>query len=237
MITKTEAKYIQTLYHKKNREQEQVFIVEGEKMVAELLHAQWPLKKLYCVENFSQAHHPQATIISEADLQRISGLTTPNKALAIVAIPQHKTIDTQGLVLALDGIQDPGNLGTIIRTADWFGVQTIVCSTDTVDCFNAKVVQATMGSIFRVAVHYMPLTDFFETYNSPVFVADLQGQPIKNIVPTKQGCIILGSEGKGVRLQPPQASQAIGVHIPKKGQAESLNVGIAAGILMAHFCQ
>ncbi|TAF93026.1 MAG: RNA methyltransferase [Bacteroidetes bacterium] len=237
MITKTEAKYIQTLYHKKNREQEQLFIVEGEKMVAELLQTQWPIEKLYCIENFSNAHHPKATLISEADLQRISGLTTPNKALAIAAMPQHKAIRINGLILALDGIQDPGNLGTIIRTADWFGIETIVCSVDTADCFNPKVVQATMGSIFRVAVHYQPLDAFFETYTAPVFIADLHGEPLKNTAPTKQACIVLGSEGKGVRLQLPQQSQTIGVHIPRKGQAESLNVGIAAGILMAHFCQ
>lgn len=237
MITKTEVKYIQTLYLKKNREQQQLFIVEGEKMVLELLQANWPIKKLFCVENFSQAKHPKAQIITEAELVRISTLTTPNKALAVVSIPQYNAIDTNGLVLVLDGIQDPGNLGTIIRTADWFGIKTIVCSTDTADCFNPKVVQASMGSIFRVAVHYLPLNKFFETYSEPIYVADLQGKPIQQVVPTKQGCIVLGSEGKGVRIQPPKTSQTIGVHIPKKGHAESLNVGIAAGILMAHFCQ
>jgi TrmH family RNA methyltransferase len=168
------------------------------------------------------------------ELEKMSLLQTPNQVLAVALMPQQKKeIDIAGpLTIVLDGIQDPGNLGTIIRTADWFGITQIVASEDTVDVYNPKVIGATMGSFMRVQVSYKNLAAWLPTIKLPVYGALLEGENVFTIKTSQQGLLVIGSEGKGIReniidfVTHP-------VTIPKTGGAESLNAGIAAGIIVA----
>ncbi len=171
--------------------------------------------------------------VSTLEMEKISSLNTPQEIIALVEIPEETAIETQHLAgkftLVLDGLQDPGNLGTIIRTADWFGISTIICSEDTVDVYNPKVVQATMGSLSRIKVHYADLLLLLPQIKQPIFGAMLHGE---NIYQTDFGCeglILLGNEGNGIR---PEIQKLIGrnITIPQLGQAESLNVAIAAAV-------
>ncbi len=179
------------------------------------------------------SHNIKQVEISTADLYKISALTTPQQLLAVIKIPKHTLLTTQMLkgsfTLALDGIQDPGNLGTIIRTADWFGFNRLICSDDTVDVYNSKVVQATMGSLARVAVQYTNLEKLLEDSSIPVFGALLDGKSIYQTNFGTEGILVLGNEGNGIR---PEIISQIShpVTIPRFGQAESLNVAICASV-------
>jgi TrmH family RNA methyltransferase len=176
----------------------------------------------------------EVTRIEAFELEKMSMLQTPNQVLAVAMMPQKKeTLDLAGpLTIVLDGIQDPGNMGTIIRTADWFGITQIVASEDTVDVFNPKVIGATMGSFMRVSVTYKNLADWMPTIKLPVYGALLEGENVFTIKTPQKGLLVIGSEGKGIRenildfITHP-------VTIPKIGEAESLNAGIAAGIIVA----
>ena len=166
-------------------------------------------------------------------MKQISALKTPGKLLAVVRIPVPKASNSD-LIIALDGIQDPGNLGTIIRTADWFGISSIVCSKDTVDCFNQKVVQATMGSLFRMSIQYVDLDSYLAETSIPIYGALLDGKDMYSSPMEKQGILLIGNEGKGI-------SNVIKAHvthpilIPKYGEAESLNAAMATGIILAEY--
>ena len=170
---------------------------------------------------------------SAADIKKISSLTTPQDVMALINIPQWPDLSTANLKnsfsLLLDGVQDPGNLGTIIRTADWFGISTIICSEDTVDAYNPKVVQATMGSLSRINVHYTDLAGFIKTSHLPVFGALLNGSNIYKTDFGSGGLIVLGNEGNGIN---PAIAKLIQnkVTIPQRGGAESLNVAVAAAV-------
>jgi TrmH family RNA methyltransferase len=235
MVTKSELKYIQSLSDKKVRLESGCFIAEGVKLVGEMIAAGYPLKAVYALDSWVS---PDATLevtrIEAFELEKMSLLQTPNQVLAVAMMPQiTNPIELAGqLTIVLDGIQDPGNLGTIIRTADWFGIPQIVASEDTVDVYNPKVIGASMGSFMRVQVHYKNLAAWMPTVKLPVYGALLEGENIFTTKAPNGGVLVIGSEGKGIReniidfVTHP-------VTIPKTGGAESLNAGIAAGIIIA----
>jgi TrmH family RNA methyltransferase len=241
MLIKSQVKYIQSLSHKKSRDSEDVFIAEGPKVINELLytpHVQ--LQQLFGLKEWiggQPADIAKKTIeISERELERISFLQTPNQVLGIFKKPQFAANRPvrNTVSLMLDTIQDPGNLGTIIRCADWFGIQQIFCSTDCADAFNPKVVQASMGSIARVQVHYQPLEAVLQQYpDVPAYAAVLEGDDLRTLQPLQQGIIVIGNESKGIS-GPVLAACKHRVTIARRGQAESLNAAVAAGIILSH---
>lgn len=237
MISKNEIKYIQSLFQKKNRDTEGLFIAEGVKLVDELLHSDFIIQKIYATDEWikSRASISNVVLVESFELEKISGLMTPNQVLAIARknIPKQEPVEKDHITLVLDGIQDPGNLGTIIRIADWFGVTQIVAGNDTADVYNPKTVQATMGSICRVNVWYKELSSWLANAKLPVYGALLNGKSIFETERLKEGIIVIGNESKGIRENIlPFITQA--VTIPAKGKAESLNAAVAAGIILSH---
>lgn len=235
-LSKNKIKWIRSLGLKKNRDAENLFIVEGEKMVLELIDL-WPKNiELICTTDLNFSTKLPSYTTDEKIMRSISSLKTPNKLLAVVKKPQLKLKQEASFIVVLDDIQDPGNMGTILRTCDWFNVDQIVCSTNTVDVFNTKVIQSSMGSIFRTPVTYCDLSVFLEDTELPVYGALLEGENIYKQQTERKGIIILGNEGKGIseKIQT-YITQAI--HIPRFGGAESLNVSIAAGIILSEFCR
>jgi len=235
MVSKSELKYIQSLSDKKVRLETGCFIAEGVKLVGEMIAAGYPIKAIYALDSWDA---PDTSIevnrVEAFELEKMSLLQTPNQVVAVAKMPSKTdAINLTGkLTIVLDGIQDPGNLGTIIRIADWFGVQQIVASEDTVDVYNPKVIQATMGSFMRVSVAYKNIADWLPTLQLPVYGALLEGENIFTTKLPKQGILVIGSEAKGIRencidfITHP-------VTIPKIGGAESLNAGVATGIIVA----
>ena len=238
MLSKNEIKYIQSLCHKKQRQQEGVFIAEGPKLAEELLQSDYLIKKMYAVENWIRDHNKTGTEcipITDIELQKISALPSPNQVLVVVEQKgQQKQIDfNQRLTLVLDGIQDPGNLGTIIRIADWFGIQQIIASIDTVELYNPKVIQSTMGSFVRVQVGYESLSDMLRAATIPVFGALLNGKPMQEQPAVSEGILVIGNEAKGIRKELlPFITHPL--TIPRIGGAESLNAAVATGIIVSH---
>ena len=240
MLGKSKLKYIQSLGQKKARDEEGLFIAEGPRIIADLLAENTkPVREIYALQSWSDEYGGMMsgipiTVITEAELGKISQLTTPNQVLALVRKGTEPFIETAHKVsLVLDGIQDPGNLGTIIRIADWFGIDQIICSLDCADQYNPKVVQSTMGSIARVQLLYTYLVSWLPLQrNIPVYAAALGGKDIDEIAPVKEGLIIIGNEAKGIR---PEVMELAGekITIPKKGKAESLNAAVAAGIILS----
>ena len=237
LLSISQKKYINSLQQKKFRTQYGTFFVEGEKMVAELLQSDFEIEYVFSVKGHQLSN--DTIEVSEKEMKTISALATPSNFLA-VAKQKKQPVDIaqNNLILVLDNIKDPGNLGTIIRTADWFGVNTIVCSNECVDVYNPKVVQATMGSIFKTTVVYNNLVDFFkENKTIPVYGALLEGenvyqQPIKH----KKAFLLMGSESFGIsKILEPFITDKI--MIPKVGNAESLNVAVATGILCSAYRQ
>ena len=236
MLSKSQIKLITSLKQKKYRQQHNFFVVEGVKAITELLQSNLELHKLYTTQSFN-INSKDEVIISETDLKRISFLTTPNKALAVFKIPEQKPIDNSGLIVALDSIRDPGNLGTIIRLCDWFGVKELICSKETVDCFNPKVIQATMGSITRVHVSYIDLGFFLSTVKLPVFGAFMEGENVYKASLPKQGVLVMGNEANGVS-EKIEAMITKKISIPRFGDSnvtESLNVATATAVLLSEF--
>lgn len=244
MITKSDVKYIQSLAHKKFREEEGVFVIEGVKMVRELIQ-EFPesIVHLYATQQWADEVLQNKTttfkvsILDEIMLGRISQLKTPNQVIAIVKMPKQlaQKNSTSKLVLVLDQIQDPGNLGTIIRTCDWFGVQNIICSLDTVDAYNPKTVQSAKGSLLRVNIQYTDLVTYLVSKKGlPIYAAALDGASIHKIELKEPAILIIGNEASGISEKiMAQANQKI--TIPKIGKAESLNAGIATAIILSHF--
>jgi len=240
MLSKSQIKLITRLKQKKYRQQDGFFVVEGVKTIQELLQSHFKLDALYTTESFnSDANNDfkNEILISEADLNRISFLTTPNIALAVFKMPNPKPIENKGLIVALDAVRDPGNLGTIIRLCDWFGVKELVCSNETVDCFNPKVVQSTMGSISRVNVSYVNLSDFLKEANLPVFGAFMEGETVYSKQLPENGILVMGNEANGVS-KTIEALVTDKIAIPRFGDlqaTESLNVATATAILLSEF--
>ncbi|MFN3967675.1 TrmH family RNA methyltransferase [Flavobacterium sp.] len=238
MVSKNQIKLITSLQHKKYRNEHQLFIAEGVKVIQELLQSNFVLEHLFVTESIFETINPdQKTLVKEADMKRISALVSPSSCLAIFKIPKTKTIEDKGLIVALDDIRDPGNLGTIIRLCDWFGVKQLVCSYETVDVYNSKVIQATMGSITRVNVIYADLQDFIAQTTLPVFGTFMDGKNIyKEVLPT-DGVLIFGNEANGIS---PSIEKSIKnrIAIPRFGdiqQTESLNVATATAICLSEF--
>ena len=240
-MTKAEIQFVRSLSDKRVRDAERLFIAEGDKLIGEILQSNLKVRHLYALEGHFDG---RAERVSEKEMERISQLKTASTSLAVVEQPRHKSVKSAPagvLSLALDGVQNPGNLGTIIRLADWFGVEDIFCSEDTADCFNPKVVQATMGAILRVRVHYLPLADFLRhTRESGVEVYGtmLDGQNIYDVELAPTGVIVMGNEGRGVSAEC-AASFSRRLLIPAYSAAgqgsESLNVAMATGIVCAEF--
>lgn len=233
MITKAQVKHIRALADKKYRQEHCLFVVEGEKLVKELVTSGLKIKEIFATQNWieKQSRFLIGSLITEVqdfELERISSLTTPNQVLALVEIPSvlDKTPDK---AILLENIKDPGNLGTIIRIADWYGISTVYCSEHSVDCFNTKVIQASMGSIFRVDVIYRDLHSLVDQHQDRVVAAALNGTNL-NIIPSMhKAWLLMGNESEGLSTTLLNLCKHI-YSIPKLGSAESLNVAVATGI-------
>ncbi|MEQ1675399.1 MAG: RNA methyltransferase [Chitinophagaceae bacterium] len=242
MLSKPKVKYIQTLGQKKFREEERLFIAEGPKLVKELLEAgNTSVSEVYALPDWISEHQNlldgvTCIEITPPDLERISQLTTPNKVLALVKqFDNTPAAAAKGIItLALDNIQDPGNLGTIVRIADWFGISQVVCTDNTADIYNPKVVQSTMGSIARVRVGYTHLAQWLkEQTGMRIYAATLDGQDIRSMKKIEEGILVIGNEAKGISPEILQLATEM-ISIPKKGDAESLNAAVATGIIVSH---
>lgn len=238
-LSKQKIKQIKRYQMKKYRKQDGLFLAEGKKIVSELILSKIKPKVIIFSDEWLEKNERIETSIacfatSSRDFQQISQQKTPDGVLAVCEIPNHNLQLTNQWSIALDNIQDPGNLGTIIRIADWFGIQNVICSNETVDAYSLKVVQATMGSIGRINVHYTNLEQFFQNSPLPVYGATLEGQSIYELLqPIEKGILLIGNESHGVQNQlKPYIQQEI--TIPLFGQAESLNAGVATGILISH---
>ncbi|MDX1773887.1 RNA methyltransferase [Oceanihabitans sediminis] len=236
MLTKSQIKLINRLKQKKFRQQEGLFVAEGIKTIKELLNSTLNLHHVYSTESF-QLNKGEETIISENELKKISFLKTPNKALAVFEIPKEVDVKANKLIVALDAVRDPGNLGTIIRLCDWFGISDLVCSETTVDCFNPKVIQATMGSITRVNVKYLDLEKFLKENKTEVFGAFMDGENVYKSTLPEKGILVLGNEANGIS-EAVEALVTKRISIPRFGDlqaTESLNVATAGAILLSEF--
>ncbi len=238
MVSKNQIKLITSLQYKKYRQEHQLFLAEGVKVIQELLESNFVLEHLFETEViFNKVPSSKKTLIKEQDMKRISALNTPSSCLGIFKIPLTQPIVENGLMVALDDVRDPGNLGTIIRLCDWFGVVQLLCSSETVDVYNPKVVQATMGSLSRVNVSYIDLNDFISKTSLPVFGTFMDGANLYQEALTKEGILVLGNEANGISIQ--LEKMIINrIAIPRFGsiqKTESLNVATAAAIFLSEF--
>lgn len=229
-ISKAQVKQIRSLQQKKYRDELGLFVAEGEKCVNELA------KSFELVMLVREGENATRT-----EIEQMSGLRTPQGVIGVFKKPSavsHQPSASGDLILALDGIQDPGNLGTIIRTCDWFGVHEIVCSKDTADCYNPKVIQATMGALARVRIHYVDLPKWLASYDGPIYGTLLDGRNMYEKPLEKTGVIVMGNEGNGISAEVRKLiTQPILIpSYPKKAEtSESLNVSIATAIVLAEF--
>ena len=238
MLSKNQIKLITSLQQKKQRFAHQLFFAEGIKGIQELLASNFELVHLYTTQNdFDEVSNDKKVLLDEDELKKITALATPNTCLAVFKIPNEKKIIESGLILALDSIRDPGNLGTILRLCDWFGIGQLICSKETVDIYNPKVVQATMGSIARVNVNYIDLETFISQTQLPVFGTFMDGTNIYKTDLPHEGIIIMGNEANGIS---PEIEKLIKnrLTIPRFGtlqKTESLNVATATAIILSEF--
>lgn len=241
MLSKAQNKYIRSLSQQKYRKEYNVFIAEGDKIAREWLESGHQVQMIVSLHGWAEQYerliknHPEASvhIVNEQELESVSTLQTPNQVLLVVHKPAEEPLKaTKGWWIALDDIQDPGNMGTIIRIADWFGVENLVCSPHSADVYNPKVVQAAMGGHLRVNIHIQDLHSFFQEATLPVITATLNGQNVHEMPALTEGIIVIGNESKGISAGI-IARADHKVTIPKRGGAESLNAGVSAGILCA----
>ena len=245
MLSKAKIKDIRALEIKKKRDEQSLFVAEGNKLVAEILHS-FECELLIARSSWmaTQGDIPvkELVLAEESDIRKVSFLKTPQDVLAVFRKPQHSLDDANPesqLILALDGIQDPGNLGTIVRLADWFGIENIICSPDTADIYSPKAIQATMGALAHVKIHYANLTDYLEKHkDTPVYGTFLEGENIYKKQLSKNGIIVMGNEGNGIR---PETDHLINEKLyippypPGHETTESLNVAVATAIICAEF--
>jgi TrmH family RNA methyltransferase len=238
MVSKNQIKLITSLQQKKYRFTNKLFFAEGVKVIQELLQSNFELEHLYTTQNdFEEVSNAKKTGIDDNDLKKISALSSPNSCLAVFKMPVEEKMIESGLVLALDSIRDPGNLGTILRLCDWFGIEQLVCSKETVDIYNPKVVQATMGSIARVNVTYIDLNSFIAQSKLPVFGTFMDGENIYKTSLPQEGIIIMGNEANGISSEIENLIQNR-LTIPRFGviqKTESLNVATATAIVLSEF--
>lgn len=240
-MTKAEIQFVRSLADKRTRDAEGLFLAEGEKLISEILASQLPIRKIYSLRNDFGG---RAEMVSVKEMERLSQLKTASQCIAVVEKPRWRTpatADAGRLSLALDGVQNPGNMGTIIRLADWFGVEDIFCSEECADCFNPKVVQATMGAILRVRVHYVDLAALLErtaAEGTPIYGTMLDGENLYSSEFEPRGVIVMGNEGQGVgeACQRHFSHRLLIPAYPADRQgSESLNVAMATGIICAEF--
>jgi len=238
MVSKSQIKLITSLEQKKHRTKMGLFVVEGKKGIEEVLESNFELDSLFTTQDIFKAEHDKTHLISELELKKISRLKTAQIGLAVFQIPVQTEVRLEGLVIALDGIRDPGNLGTIIRLCDWFGVKTLLCSLDTVDCYNSKVVQASMGSITRVSIYYVDLPKFLEENSSHLKAGTfLEGENLFASEMHKDSILILGNEANGISEEIEKLVEKK-INIPQfssEKNTESLNVATATAILLSEF--
>ena len=248
MITKNDIKIIQSLKQTKFRKENKMFVVEGNKLVSELLTSDFKVENILVTETWLEKFPEMAAnlnsyeIVNTKQMEQMSSMVTPPGIIATAHTPSYninpKDAENE-FILALDGINDPGNLGTIIRTADWFGINKIVCSHDCADAWQAKTIQSTMGSIFRIQIMETDLRELVSKVNVPIYGALMEGENIfTKKIEKKNGIIIIGSESHGIRKDVlPLVTSPI--HIPrgKGSQTESLNASVAAAIIMAEICR
>jgi TrmH family RNA methyltransferase len=240
MLTKAIIKLLQSLKDKKGRQEQGLFLVEGTKTVLELLGSKIEVKSLFATHDWLTSHQQllksiaDCNTISEKELKQLSNLVTPQQVIAVAKNPQYQLSKIEfknKFTIALDTIQDPGNLGTIIRIADWYGIESIVCSPTCADVFNPKVIQATMGSFIRVKIFYTELSSFFEgNKNQTVYGALMNGENLYQTKINKEGVLLIGNEGSGISEELLKYISKP-ITIPKIGGAESLNAGIATAII------
>lgn len=237
-LSKNHIKLITSLQQKKYRQKHNLFVAEGVKVVGELLSSEIEVVQLFATEAYEMPSGFQDVIlVSEKELKKISQLKNPNKVLGLFKIPEPEPTQDQGLIVALDEINDPGNLGAIIRLCDWFGVAKLLCSKATVDCYNQKVVQASMGSLTRVKIEYTDLNDFLRTTKLPSYIADMDGENVYKSNLPQDAILVMGNEANGISdaIREIVASK---ISIPRFGdlqETESLNVATATAILLSEF--
>ncbi len=237
-LSKNHIKLITSLQQKKYRQKHKLFVAEGVKVVNELLNSTFEVEQLFITDDFIiSTEIENVVIVSETELKKISELKTPNKVLGLFKIPEIISSENSGLIVVLDAINDPGNLGTIIRLCDWFGVQKLVCSIATVDCYNQKVVQASMGSLTRVEIVYTDLVDFLNETKLPSFIANMDGENVYKSKLPKEAILVMGNEANGISDEVRNVVNSK-ISIPRFGniqETESLNVATATAILLSEF--
>ena len=245
MLSKAKIKEIRALEVKKFRDEKNLFVAEGNKLVADILHkfeCEWLITRTQWLATQGNIRAKELILVEESDIRKVSFLKTPQDVLTVLKKP-HYTLDEADpesqLILALDGIQDPGNLGTIVRLADWFGIEHIICSHDTADVYGPKAMQATMGALAHVKVHYTNLNEYIEkNRNVPVYGAFLEGENIYKKHLTNKGIIVMGNEGNGIRKETESLINEklyIPPYPPEHETTESLNVAVATAIICAEF--
>lgn len=235
MVSDKQIKIIKSLKLKKNRIKHNLFIAEGDKTILELITAGFNINSLYSINRQIDGVKNSVIQLSKPELNKISNLSNPKNSLGVFEIPKPKKINYNKLIIGLDNISDPGNLGTIIRLCDWFGIEDLICSFDTVDCYNPKVIQASMGSISRVNITYLDLQKTLENNSLKTFGTYMQGDSIFEIDEIKNGVILFGNEANGIN---PNLSKVIDkrLSIPRFGKlkkTESLNVANALSIVLS----
>lgn len=232
MVSKSQIKFVRQLAQKKQRDQHHLFVAEGHKVVQEFIDENYQLHQLF-TSNPSLFSSHQVKLVSQSEMKSMSALKTPSDALAVFTKPSEQSLSQSKLILALESIQDPGNLGTIIRLCDWFGIQNIVCSSDTVDCYNPKVIRSTMGSLARVRVFYRDLQAWLAgIQNYQIVATSMAGQSVYEFAFDSPTVLIIGNEGRGLTKQIQQLATHV-TSIPRYGGAESLNAAMATGIILA----
>ncbi|WP_276165690.1 TrmH family RNA methyltransferase [Zobellia alginiliquefaciens] len=234
MVSKNQIKLVRSLHQKKYRNIHNLFVAEGIKVVRELVNSDFKVNSLYSSDSEINLGTPDVIeLVTEAELKKMSALTAPNKIIGVFEIPKNQKPNFDGWVVVLDDIRDPGNLGTIIRLCDWFGVEHLVCSANTVDCYNPKTLQATMGSISRVNIGYTNLQTFLQNAPVGVFGAFMEGDVVYGTDLPKSGILVLGNEANGVSKEiEALVTQKISIPQFGKNTTESLNVATATAILL-----
>ncbi|OYU94782.1 MAG: RNA methyltransferase [Bacteroidetes bacterium B1(2017)] len=242
MLTKADIKLVKSLGDKNVRNTNSLFVAEGNKSVVDLIISKIKPQQIYALASWLNQQTPDFLSqlpfveISQKELEQMSSLQSTREVIGVFHMPKpvFNPSELNGLILALDTIQDPGNLGTLIRLADWYGVKHILCSPQTVDCYNSKVIQSTMGSIGRVSIHYGDLADWFKTINLPIIAASMEGQASRIFDFPQDMILLLGNEGSGIN---PQLRAMVNktIRIEKRGLAESLNVAVAGAILVDRY--
>ena len=239
MLSNNVIKIITSLGSKKYRQKYNLFVVEGVKNIGEVIKSSIKIKELFITEDlWPEISSIKKTIIDEKDLKKISFLTTPNVGLALCELPETEGLnELSGLTIALDDIRDPGNLGTIVRLADWFGVENIICTKESVDLYNPKVIMSTMGSFSRVKVHYIDLESFLSTYNGNIFGTFMEGESIYGNTLPQNGVLVMGNEANGISKEIEKLTTHK-ISIPffgANGNTESLNVAVATSVILGEF--